>query len=364
MVAAGGAGGGVFCGLLTPLLLAGPWEFHLALVFGACLAAAVAFLPREVGGVPVQGRKWVAWLLPMALLLMVNDVRQTVDGSVALSRNFFGTLRIQKETLGSGPTAVHSYALMHGQTQHGFQFDRTPAHFKPTSYFSESSGLGLAILNHPKRTSGQSLRIGAVGMGIGTIAAYGRRGDTLRFYEINPAVIAYARDLRYFGYVSQSEAVVETVCGDARLSLEREVRAQGSRPFDVLVLDAFSGDAIPTHLLTREAFDLYGRVLDAEGILAWHITNWYVDFIPLAVAVARERDWSMSVILSRGDGKISSSCLWVLFSPSRSVLASPAIVAHELPDVMSRPPVPIWTDDRNSVWGLVLSQNLLVKALE
>ncbi|MCH8218993.1 MAG: fused MFS/spermidine synthase, partial [Planctomycetes bacterium] len=190
--------------------------------------------------------------------------------TVLLTRNFYGVLRIQayKE-----PKSKRKYLkLVHGRIAHGMQYDDAKHRRQPTSYYGEESGVGLALRHLPRKTG---RRIGVVGLGVGTLAAYGREGDVIRFYEIDPQVFRFAEKL--FSYLKDSEADVEVVPGDARLSLEREA----SQNSDLLVLDAFSGGAVPVHLLTKEAFEVYLRHLNPDGVLAVHITNIHLDLAPV-----------------------------------------------------------------------------------
>ncbi len=155
----------------------------------------------------------------------------------------------------------------------------------PTAYFSETSGGGMAIISHPKRN--QAMRVGVLGLGVGTMASYGQVGDMYRFYEISPQIIDLAQgEGGYFSYLSDSQALIEVVPGDARLSLEGELYTSGSQDFDVLILDAFSSDSIPVHLIDREAFDIYLQHLAPNGILAVHITNRHLDLLPVVWTLA------------------------------------------------------------------------------
>jgi spermidine synthase len=155
---------------------------------------------------------------------------------------------------------------------------------QPTAYYAADSGIGRAIQHHPARAAGAPLRIGVIGLGAGTIAALGTRGDRITFYEINPQVVELARD--YFTFLKESEADIATVPGDARLSIEQEVNTGPVDRLDVLAVDAFSGDAVPVHLLTRESAALYWRALREDGVLAVHTTNRHLDLTPVVRGMA------------------------------------------------------------------------------
>ena len=166
---------------------------------------------------------------------------------------------------------------MNGTIDHGLQYLSPRLRGKPTTYYSMDSGVGITLKAIAERGA---LRVGVVGLGAGTLAAYGRPGDTYKFYEINPLDVQIARE--EFTFLRDSEARTEIVLGDARMSLESELPQE----FNALVIDAFSGDSIPVHLLTREAFELYFRHLKPDGVLAIHVSNQYLNLTPVVQAAA------------------------------------------------------------------------------
>ena len=196
------------------------------------------------------------------------------DTTIVMQRNFFGMLRVQE----SGEGNDRKRSLVHGVIMHGMQSFDPQYQKKATTYYTEDSGVGRVFT----ALADSSLRTGVIGLGVGTLAAYGRKGDVMRFYDINPQVIELAR--KEFTFLSDSAAKIETVLGDARLAMEREAVQQ----YDILVVDAFSSDAIPVHLLTKEAVTMYVRKLTPSGILAFHISNRYLDLEPVLVGIARE----------------------------------------------------------------------------
>lgn len=169
----------------------------------------------------------------------------------------------------------------------------------PTTYYSISGG-GMGIVQHPLRKSGKPIRAALCGMGIGTLAAHGRSGDYFRYYEIDPDVIRYATNTKYFTFLSSSHAIVEIVEGDARQALEKE-RDAGEEKFDLVVVDVFSGDSIPVHMATREAFQLYLDRLAPEGILAVHLSNWHLDLSPLMTGAAQTFDLQLRGFIGEAD---------------------------------------------------------------
>lgn len=286
VIASGGVAGGLVVGIAAPQLFSNYWELHASLVL--CGALIMVVLLRDRRPSLYRGRTGalrVAMLGAWALLLFVvaAHVLYRMNTAVVSTRNFYGAL-VVREAEPSSP-ARHRTILRHGTCIHGIQFLDPELRRQPTAYYTEDSGIGLT-LQHVKGVE-RPLRIGCIGLGAGAIAAYARDGDLYRFYEINPAVVALARDSGYFDYLRRSPARTEVVTGDGRLLLERDGAARGPMQFDVLAVDAFSGDAIPVHLLTAEAFELYIRHLAVpHGVLAVHITNSYLDLAPVVKAGA------------------------------------------------------------------------------
>jgi hypothetical protein len=226
-------------------------------------------------------------------------------------RGFFGVLRVV--------SAEESMVLMHGRTVHGLQMLAPALRQQPTTYYGPASGVGRAIAEHPRRVRGEPMRVGVVGLGVGTLCAWAQPGDVYRFYEIDPLVIELARGAGgYFTYLSQCAGTAEIVLGDGRVQLEEEL----SRPeqFDVLALDAFSSDAIPAHLLTREAFAVYQRHLrDDESVLAVHISNRFLDLVPVVASHAAAQGLTATLVQNRYFGATreaasASSAAWVLLA--------------------------------------------------
>jgi spermidine synthase len=223
----------------------------------------------------------------------------------------------------------------------------------PCSYFHPDGGVGLAFRYHPRRVAGEGLRIGVLGLGVGGIAAYADRGDTIRYYEINPDVIYLARDAGYFTYLTGCPGKVETVLGDARISLERELKG-GSQQFDVLVMDAFSGDTVPAHLLTREAFEVYLKHLrQPDGVIIVNVTNRFLDLPPVVYEAAHELGLEAVQIHKDGDeqGTYATADFMLLTRPG-SYLHAPQIAARaEKPDDSRH--VRLWTDDFHNMFQIL-----------
>jgi len=276
-IAFGGALGGLFVSLLAPTIFNGYWEFHLSLFVFVALVSAM--LLKEAARVPRISFQILSTLVAgAALVLAATALRKNVESvkvsTLDASRSFYGTLRVYEYHVDD---ADHNRVLYHGRITHGLQYLEDRFLDLRTTYYGTFSGVGQAFARQVSRYEEirEPLEIGVVGLGVGTVAAFAEAGDTVRFYEIDPDVEEIAR--RHFTYLEDCEGEVEVVLGDARVSMERELREDGSRQYDLLIVDAFSGDSIPLHLLTREAFALYLRHLKPDGILLVHISNLYLD---------------------------------------------------------------------------------------
>jgi hypothetical protein len=240
--------------------------------------------------------------------------------------------------------------LLHGVILHGEQATIGPDRVEPGSYYARSSGVGLAIAAAQARK--RPVRIGVVGLGVGTIAAYGRRGDTVRFYELDPAVLAIAR--RDFTYLGDTPARVEIALGDARLSLERELQ-QGPQRFDVLAIDAFSSDSIPVHLLTREAIELYARHLADRGVVAVHISNRFLDLRPVLANIAAATGLQARLVDdSPGEAGNGASSDWVLIARDTSPFRAGPL-ADRVEILPSSARVGVWSDQFNDLLHVLKS---------
>ena len=277
-VALGGALGGLFVNLVAPLIFDGFWELHVSLVLTGVLAGSCIYFDRS-GIVSNRQRRsfavvWTPIVVVLAVSLLQHIQRQHVD-SVLNTRSFYGVLHVYEYDRGE---PKHNRSFYHGRIQHGSQYLGPNMEFRPSIYYAENSGVALAFTQHPKRTwvPGQSkpLKIGVLGLGAGAVSVHATDIDSIRFYELNPQVEDIARE--YFTYLDHG-ARQDVVLGDARLSLERELHETGPQGYDIMIIDAFSGDSVPMHLLTAEAFDLYVKHLAPGGVLALNITNFHLD---------------------------------------------------------------------------------------
>jgi hypothetical protein len=345
-IATGGALGGIFVGVTAPLFFRTTYELPLGIA--ACAILALGSSVRNPGR-NNRGRRLQRALLILAsgisiavawyLILMIF---QPPKGLRMLDRNFYGVLKVVDK--GTHEDWNSQRILIHGSINHGAQFLQPFRRREPIAYFTPDSGVGLAIRS---RYSSNPLRVGIIGLGAGIIAAYGRTGDVYRFYEINPLVEKIAKT--DFTYLRDSRADVKVILGDARLSLEREA----AQDYDILIVDAFSGDAIPIHLLTREAFQLYLRHLKNDGILALHITNRYIDLKPVIQRLAEKGGMEAIAINTAGnpeEGAYPSE--WVLLSVAGEFLEKPSPRGAGKP-LPRTPDVRIWTDDYSSLFRLL-----------
>jgi spermidine synthase len=259
-------------------------------------------------------------------------------------RNFYGSLALLEYD--ADDPVERSLLLRHGQITHGFEFLAPDRANLATSYYTARSGVGAALLSH---RPGQARNIGVVGLGTGTLAAYGEPTDRWRFYEINPEVVRIARESFY--YLAICQAPVEIVLGDARLSLEREA----PQAFDLLALDAFSSDSIPVHLLTVEAFAVYLRHLRPDGIIAVHISNRFLDLAPVVAKLQRHHRLASVTVshFSRSDETWDYGSTWVLLSREDASLRTREIT-EQLSDLSpSKADPPLWTDDYASIFSII-----------
>jgi SAM-dependent methyltransferase len=260
-----------------------------------------------------------------------------------VARNFYGQLRVMEQ--GDPRYEEDAYrSLVHGMINHGQQFQRDEYRRLPVTYFCPDSGVGRGMV----ALGGGARRIGIIGMGCGTLAAYGKSGDAIRVYEINPLVREIAQT--QFTYLRDTPATVDVAMGDARLSLEVEP----SQQFDILVVDAFSGDAVPVHLLTAEAFRTYFRHLKSGGILAINTTNRYLDLEPVMerAAAAFGKIALHYAYIAPPDGFLCFDCDWDLVMDRSTLLAHPGL-ERDAVELKPRPNFRTWTDDFSNLYGIL-----------
>jgi spermidine synthase len=327
----GGACGGLFNALVAPAVFDARHEYPLAVAAAAAFVATVPRwlrqgpLPVAVAGVAIGG-------------FFAGEFR---EGVIDRTRGFFGVLRVCEES--NGP----SRSLRHDGILHGVQLVSSDAARRgiPLAYYHESGPLGSVFLG--VAATGPIRQVGVAGLGIGTIAAYGRPGQRFTFYEIDPDVARIAGDGRWFSFLDDCRADVRVVVDDARAAIARE--PDGG--FDLLVIDAFTGDAVPSHLLTREALELFATKTAVDGCVAMHISNRFLDLEPVVASAAEASGWM--AILARDDkvpaDYARTGSRWMVLCRSRDRLR--AIYERPTSDLWRWVPAPArggraWTDDR------------------
>ncbi len=393
VMSAGGALGGLFTALIAPLAFDWAWEHPILLLSAAALlplsrliawperagightaslvatlaiAAALAaglyvasagehhpFIIAATFGLALCGilalpTRW-AFLLIFAALMVARGGWQTIETSAAglRERSYFGIYTR------SDDRKEQTRSLLHGTTVHGMQFTDALRRRNPTSYYGPEAGVGLVLRGLPPRLA-DSARIGVVGLGTGTLACYARPGQRWTFFEIDPIVARYSAD-GTFSFLRDCTPDAAVRIGDARLVLQ-DLPAQR---FDVLVIDAFSSDSIPLHLVTREAFDIYDRALAPGGILAIHISNRFIDLRPVIAAHAAERRWPARLRMDPGDPVRSlTGSIWVAMAREQATLDSLAAAEGAPWTAMPRPADRVWTDDHASILPHIMWQQM------
>jgi hypothetical protein len=350
-ISAGGAVGGLFVALVAPFVFPDYFELHLALFLAAALVIIVL---RQDPSLPFrQGRARLAWAVPFVALAAMGfglaDVATTsLRGSLSTTRGFYGVLKVNDNDTDSAE--LHHLTLQHGATIHGLQYVDPEKRTFPSSYYTSTSGIGRLLRAHKP---GGGRKVGAIGLGCGTLAAWGNPGDTFRFYEINDDVARLATST--FTYLKDSKAKTELVMGDARLSMERETDQQ----YDVIVLDAFSSDAIPVHLLTLEAFDHYQRHLKPDGAIAVHVSNRYLDLHPVVYRIADKVGYP-AITIDDNDTAYEDAGFygsdWIIMTRNQVLLQQPLLRDATKETVEFPARIMYWTDERSDLLSILASE--------
>jgi hypothetical protein len=402
MVSIGGAFGGIFVSLIAPLIFNGYWEFFVGLAMTIAILLTV-LRPSLRGGrsptkqspsQPKSAQSWLGLLRRLDLDMphrgigpaeARNDKTQDIirtksgdlpararfvfivfglvtvmlavlstyfSGALYSKRNFYGVIRV-REIIPDGSTE-RAYVMSHGITVHGLQFIDPELRQVPTTYYVRDAGAGLAILNHPKYGHDERMRVGLLGLGVGTLATYAGPGDVYRLYEIDPVVTDLAQGQgNYFSFLSDSKADISIVLGDARISLEHELAEGHPQNFDVLVLDTFSSDSIPVHLVTKEAFALYLEHLGPQGIIAAHITNLHLDLQPVFWQLAQYYGLSVVRVDYPGDSNGGYASHWILLARDPALLEIPAIQERAVDLNGYSKNIKLWTDDYSNLFQIL-----------
>jgi len=336
MLSVGGFLGGFFVGVIAPYFFNSNYEYSVGLVLSAVVVLA-ALLGTALGMTP----NWrtsagvLGGAMSMALVwASVSHHQAKSEGVTWKARNFYGSLKMYE---------YGGYRrMLHGQIIHGQQYVSDDLRRRPTTYFTPASGVGLAMLAKGEKGP---LRVGVLGLGVGTLVAYGRAGDVYRLYEIDPLVIELAQEK--FTYLSDTPAKLEIVLGDGRLQLEREP----SQQFDVLVMDAFSGDSVPVHLLTLEAFQIYFKHLKPGGVLAMNVTNAFLDLVPVLKRAADHHGKHMRLLEHPGDQDLAFASRWVVITDSKDFFEQASLQAMR--EVEAPEGFAAWRDDYSSLLAVL-----------
>ena len=339
MLAVGGVVGGFFVGVIAPYCFNSNYELSIGIVLTG-LVAAIAVIPKLSVATP----KWRLTLIAFSAVVLlglswtrVEDHLAQTRGAEVTARNFYGNLQVFNNLDRQYRTMIH------GQIIHGRQNTAPGKLDEPTTYYSPEGGAGKALQS--KAAQGP-LRVGVIGLGVGTLVSYGRKDDYYRLYDIDPLVIEIAQ--KNFSYLSRTPATTEIILGDARLQLEREP----DQRFDVLLVDAFSGDSVPIHLLTLEAFAQYFRHLKPDGVLAVHITNRFLDLQPVVKTAADHFGKQARLVdsASNPDNLVLRS-RWALVSGDPAFFKSPQLGGAT--EIKGRSGFQPWKDDYSSIFSIL-----------
>jgi len=331
VVSLGGVVGGVLVGIVAPVTLPAYLELEIALVVIASLAIVVN------RGRPLPIMAMLVAVVGFTVAALAYRIHTFTEDAVFIERNHYGVLRVKENQSRIDELDTRYRSLVHGAILHGEQYLSEKYRRSATTYYKTSSGIGKAILSF----EGQPIKVGIIGLGAGSLAVYADADDHYKFYDIDPAVIQVAR--KWFTYLGDSPGKIETVLGDARVSLERE-QPNG---FDVLAVDAFSGDSIPVHLITVEAFTEYLRHLKPRGVIAVHVSNRFLDLKPVLLSIAEKHGLEYAYVHETGDEGGTTSD-WVLMTRYKPFILKKEIVDSTVP-VAPQPGLRLWTDDYNNL---------------
>ncbi|MEE8104056.1 MAG: fused MFS/spermidine synthase [Planctomycetota bacterium] len=350
VVSLGGAVGGIAVAGVAPMIFPDYWEFPFAMCATGFLAMVSVYQEHDLT-LSLRVRRGL-WGAGIAVLLTVTgglfwSTVQSFENTVAIKRTFFGVVRVRRTEATVGPLLT----MLHGRISHGSQFVETDKRQIATTYFGVDSGIGVAIREYRKlmQEEKRGLNIGIVGLGTGTLCSYGQEGDRICYYEIDSAIEEFARN--YFSYLDDCRAEVEVRYGDARILMEREAQ-EGSREYDILIVDAFSGDAVPVHLLTEEAGALYDGHLKKGGLLALHVSNRHLDLPAVARGIAKTTGLRSVRILAPSDRRYDGmDSDWVILTHNEAFLNAHAVAVAATPwSSTEREPL-VWQDDFSSIWA-------------
>jgi hypothetical protein len=346
-IAIGGVSGGIASNLVAPLLFKSTVEYQiLAAVGGWWTVYLLSRTPLAVFRQPVVKRAYVTIAFAFLLIPTMRALRS--DPSVIhLERNFYNGTRVVRNS------AANALGLYSGRTIHGFQLQDASKQQIPTAYYSVDSAIGI-LDAYLREQQIQPIKFAAIGLGTGTIAAYGRSGDSVVFYELDPKIKSIAE--KYFTFLGESKANVDVRLGDARQTMGREDPQQ----YDLLIVDAFSGDSVPHHLVTREAMRLYLNHLNPRGIVTFHVTNHYLDLASVVNNIALSMNLDSNIIHTvKGKNPYAAESRYVVVArpgcleAARLADLSKPYTNVTIGGLLWNPRVGLWTDDYVNLLGAI-----------
>ena len=353
MISSGGVLGGMVCNFIIPILFSGFWEVYFGFAgFVTLITWVILKYEPEMKSSSKRFLFSTASIVTIiGLIISFNRIHTAYNKDViASSRNFYGVLRVTDESKNSD---YWFRKLVHGDIMHGGQFMHKDHKRLPVSYYGPSSGIGLAITQHPYRTDSvnKGMRVGMIGLGVGCISIYGNEKDVFRYYEINPLVENMAR--KYFTYLADSKFRTDVIIADGRTALEKELKETGSHQFDVLAIDAFTGDMIPTHLLTREAIELYLKHLKDDGILVFNITNKYLNIFSVLEGQSKTLNMPLYFFQQVPDQSGLALAYWGMFTKNEKFINKENVKKNIVSFNSGGYPTIFWTDDYSSILPLI-----------
>ncbi|MEM5552654.1 fused MFS/spermidine synthase [Pseudoalteromonas neustonica] len=349
IMALGGVVGSAFTSIIAEYLFTQYYEFLIAIVLVYLLFCWSVYSQQNTASLSKQLKKHNMHLMLMAAIaltlfggyfLKLNNLYNQED--IYTSRNFYGTLTVKDFTNTEQPVRM----LFDGSTSHGTQLLSTDNTI-PTSYYRENTGVSLALQHFKNETT----KVGIIGLGTGTLASYGNAGDEYVFYELNPHVEIAAN--RYFSYLSASKADVSVRLGDARITLQNELKQQGSQQYQILIVDAFSSDSIPVHLLTLEAFELYWQHLENDGLLVLHISNNHLDLLPLVATLSEKAGMQMQHFYSASDDENEHTAEWIVVTNNQDFYLDNSIKKRATYFSLNKEQRILWTDSYSNLISII-----------
>ncbi|MBV1882731.1 MAG: fused MFS/spermidine synthase [Pseudomonadales bacterium] len=354
LMSAGSAAGAAWVCLICPIIFSSYVELKIGIASSVIIATTVlvqqAYKILPPSSTSIRSVTVVGLIMITALgtsMIAKRDLIKKTE-SIAKTRNFYGVLSVHDLSKGS----PHHYrrALYHGRILHGMQVKVPGREQTPTQYYANNSGIGITMQHYSAvgSTTLAPRRVGVIGLGTGSLAVYGRSQDTFRFYEINPQMVTFSK--KYFSFLQSTPAEIEIVLGDGRLSLESEP----PQKFDILVLDAFSGDSVPIHLLTVEAFELYLTHLREGGVIAVHVSNRHLDLSPVVAGLSKRSKLSAIEVYLPDTGKrLDTTSTWMLVTRNEGFLNHKAVVAASLSGRKRFEVMPVWSDKYSSLFDVL-----------